>query len=400
VFSAMLVCGVLPAGAQDVLDPEDLVQPEGLAPPADETDSLQRILDEMSPEEIEALIEQAATRRLRTERQQVVTELRDNLLYEESAIAEAAAALQNAPANTQQDNIDRIVRALARVDERFAPAWKLYEEGKFAEAADKFKNMLNPEDATYLSAAMYYVCAKAHRKAGRLRQAAQTYGDLLVNLPDRISFAAASALEAAEVYEEMHRGYYAMEMYAYALNNYSLTMDAQTASRVMETYETLQQTYENPMASLATLMQDARQRLEEKQTGKPTQTKQEEVIALLEDMIKTAEEKKRQQNQQASGQKRRRQNGQQRRKKQQQQQSNPQPNSGNPVSPARVSSLVPGPVSRPNRLSRQHGATGQDRWSELPPRQREAIRNVLRQRLAEQRGDQVRDYHRSLSESD
>lgn len=402
IAAGVLAGAFCPVGAQEVLDPEDLVQPEGLVRPGEETESLQEILDEMSPEELETLVKQAARRRLATERLQVVTEIRENLLYEESAIEEAVAALQAAPANTQADNIQRILKAFGGVDDRFAPAWKLYAEGGFAEAADALQPMLNPEEATYLSAAMYYACARAQQQAGRGEQAVQTYSDLLVNLPDRISFAAAAALQAAELYRTMHRGYYAMEMYAYALNNYSLTMDAAMAARVMETYEKLKRTYEDPMGSLVTLMQDARQRLGETETGKPTQSRQEDVLALLEDLIRTAEEKNRQQQQsQASRQQQRRKDSQQgRQQQQQQQQSNPQPNSDNPVSPAQVSKLVPGPVSRPNRMSQRHGSQRQERWAELPPRQREQIRNILRQRLAEHRGDQVRDYHKSLSESE
>jgi TRAP-type C4-dicarboxylate transport system substrate-binding protein len=61
--------------------------------------------------------------------------------------------------------------------------------------------------------------------------------------------------------------------------------------------------------------------------------------------------------------------------------------------------LVPGPVTRPNKLAlKTSELVDKSKWSDLPPREREKIENVMRQRNAEGRGELVRQYHKKLAE--
>lgn len=365
---------------------------------------LAEVLDNMSSEELAQLVKMAAQRRLTVERQQVVGEISQNILYEEDAVKKANALLMGDVKNTQQDNIDRICKAMALVDGRFAGAYKLYQTGRFAEAAKKLKGGLNPEDATYFSAVMHYIHADSLRKAGKTWPAVEAYTEILVNLPDRISFAAASAAEAAKLYESMKRGMYAMEMYTYCLRNYSLTMSNKQTDEMLAKVKAYRKIYGNPIKSVLNLMGQVKQQLDRKDTGKKTLAKQDEVIALLEDLIQTAEEKNRQKkNQKEKDQKRKRQKNQQKKsqqpsqkKKSGQQLSNPR----DPTSPAKASVLVPGPVSQPNKLAKMHAGSDTGKWATMPPKQREKLRTLMKQRVGSRRGGLVRDYHRKMAESE
>jgi len=365
---------------------------------------LAEVLDNMSPEELAQLVKAAAQRRLTVERQQVVGEISQNILYEEDAVKKANALLMADAKNTQQDNIDRICKAMAIVDDRFAGAYKLYRAGQFAQAAEELKGKLNPEDATYFSAVMHYIYAESLCKAGKTWPAVEAYTEILVNLPDRISFAASAAMQAAKLYESMKRGMYAMEMYTYCLMNYSLTMSNEQTDEMLAKVKAYRKIYGNPVKSVLDLMGQVKQQLDRKDIGKKTLTKQDEVIALLEDLIQTAEEKNRQKDQKEKDQQRKRQKNQQ--KKQQQSGSEKKPgqqqaqNSQNPTSPARASVLVPGPVSRPNKLSRIHAGADTGNWAAMPPKQREKLRTLMKQRVGQRRGDLVREYHRKMAESE
>ena len=368
-------------------------------------DDLMEILENLTPQELEVLVASAAQRRLQVERVHVVGEISQNILYEEDAVKKAVDILNKNPSTkpTQQDNIERICEAFAVVDDRFAGPYELYKKGKFSEAAGGLKKNLNPEEATYLSAAMYYIFADSMLRSGKDWEGVEAFTDILVNLPDRISFASSSSLRAARAYEAMNRNLYAMDMYVYCLKNYSLTMDKEEISAIMEKVEKLQGIYKDPLNTAADMMSEVKERLDRKDVGKGTQKRQGEVLALLEDLIRTAEEKERLEKNQKRKQQQRQRKGGQKPKGQAGKQGQKQGKPGmtrNPTVGAKVSVLVPGPVTRPNKLAQKHGGSDSGKWSDLPPRQREKVRSLMRQRLAERRGDLVRQYHRKLAESE
>ncbi len=364
-----------------------------------------QLLGDLSPEQLEQLVKAAAASRLRLERLTVSAEILQNILYDETDIDKAVKILQAGKKKSQQDNIRRICKAFAIVDGRFAEPFDMYEKEKYAESAKTLKTILNPENATYLSAAMHYIHADSLYKAGRSMDAAEAYSEILVNMPDRLSFAADSASKAAKIYEKIGRNYYAMQMYIYALNNYSLTMSRAELEKILEKVRKFRAIYADPMKAVAGMMKAVEKRLADEESGKKTQDSQQQIVSLLEDLIKTAEESRRQKDKQQQKQQQR-----QRRKSAGEKQASGKKANGkspgkaanpqNPSSPANESTLVPGPVTRPNKLSQKHQAKGVDKWAELPPRQRQKIESMMRLRLKQSRGDLVREYHKKLAESE
>lgn len=363
-------------------------------------DDLVELLEGLTPEQLDMLIDTAMTARLQVERQQVLAELREGVLYDPDDVDAAAKILFAAPADTQQDNIDRICRAFAKVDLRFAEPYRLLGEKKYAAAAAAAAKILDIHEATYLSAAKLYIYAEALVHAGRREDGVEAYRDILANMPERISFAASAALRAAEAYEKIKRRYYAMEMYAYCLKNYGLTLSKEQFDRIYEKVQKYAETYKDPLGSVAKMMGDVRGRLALADSGKQTRDRQEEIVALLEDLIKTAEE------QQSS------QSPQQQPASQQNKGSKPGEQAGQgqakvagrpstpkqPTSPMQRSMLVPGAVKRPSKLSQVHQGSESGDWAHLPPRDREKIRQIMRKQMSERYRQIIRDYLSRLAE--
>ena len=253
-------------------------------------DELADALRGMTPEQVEALIQRALKRRLETERRQVAVEIKRGLLYDPEDIDAALALLENEPANTQADNVDRICLALAKADTRLSRPYALFRAGKHAEAAEAVKETFNLRELTYLSAAKHYIYAESLAMTGQDEQAVEAYNHIVSDMPDRISFAAAAAVRVAETYEKMGRFLYAMRAYTYCLRNYGLTLDNTRFQQMLKKVEEYALIYEDPLGNLAQKMAAVQRRLEAQDSGKETQRRENEIVALLEDLIKTAEE--------------------------------------------------------------------------------------------------------------
>lgn len=391
----VLVATCRPAGAQEVA---------GIAPTtAPAADDLMGALDRMSPEELDRLIGDAVVSRLKVERQQVLAEIEQGLLYDPDDVDAAKALLDQSPANTQKDNIDRILAAFAKVDARFAKPYALWKQGQHAEAATAAKALANPQETTYLSAARFFLYAESLAAAGQGEPAVEAYREILASMPDRISFAATAALQAARTYDKMGRFVYAMEMYAYCLKNFGLTLDAQDAAELLKKIEEYQKLYKDPLGNVAGMMAQVKERLAQRDSGQDTQARQKQVAMVLEDLIKTMEEK---QNNSSSSQ-----SPQSDSKDQQdQQKKNSSGQSqgsgstmgkagGQPNSPAQTSMLVPGAVERPKKGSNVHDSGEQGDWAQMPPRQREQAQQAVRKVLSERCRDIISDYHTRMSQT-
>ena len=363
------------------------------------------LLSDLSNEELETLVQAAIKRRLEVERMQTAAEISQNILYDPVAVEKALALLRDVEKSSQSDNILRICKAYAITDARFAESYALFTKGKYTDAAHLLKGMLNPEEETYLSAAMHYIYAMSLLKGGKQWKGTEALTEILVNLPDRISFASDAAFQAAEAYEKMGRKIYAMQMYNYALQNYSLTMDKKLLEETTAKVGKYQGLYDNPMNTLTEMLGEIGGRLDKNDTGKKTQTKQKETIDILDDWIKTLEEKNRQKNKNDKNQKRKKRQ-QEKTKSEEKKKSKSSAAKGNPSSTkrstkgARASVLVPGPVSRPNNTAKNFGAGASDKWSDMPAKQRELIENLMRKRAAQRRSGLVRDYHKKIAEGE
>jgi len=400
VLCVSLLAAVAAAQQADDESPDAWALPDDIGP----------VLEGLSVEELAKLVDEAARARLQVERQQVAAEIRQGLLYDNADIRKALALLAASPAETQADNIDRIMKAFAAVDERFAGPFELFAAGKHAEALEPAQAIVNDKQTTYLSAAGHYLLAETLRQAGNDHEAIEVYSRILANMPDRISFAAASAVRAAEVYEKLHRGTYAMEMSVYCLTNYGLTLSKEDFDAILDRIEQLKELYADPIGSIVGRMQQVRDRLAAADSGDETRKAQEQIVMVLEDLIKTAEEKSK-----SSGQ-----------KNQQSQQRNQQgrcPKCGRkdcqgqcrggvgtsmgrpgrtdqPSSPAQTSALVPGAVERPVRQSSEHLVAESDDWAKLPPRERMRLKQISRKTLSERHRDIISDYRTRLAEGE
>jgi hypothetical protein len=217
----------------------------------------------------------------------------------------------------------------------------------------------------------------------------------MANMPDRISFAAASARKAAETYETLGRGMYAMQMYGYCLKNYGLTLSRGDFDAMMKKLEALAEVYKDPLAAAAEKMGRVRKRLADNDSGAETQKKEDQIVALLEDLIKTAEER------QAGGAGGKKPAGGQKR----------QPRRGEaaataglpgarrqPSRPAERSAVVPGPVERPTRLTKIHRTSESGDWATLPPRRREMLQQIRDRVMSERHREMISDYRSRLAE--
>lgn len=392
---SVILMTALSVRAQDALPAS---APAGRSATDAASDSLDKILDNITPEQLADILKKAAQDRLKVERQQVAVEINGGLLYEPKKIQAALAILKDKPADTQADNIDRIIRAFAAVDIRLAGPYKLYADGKYDKAAAELKLLLDAQQTTNFSAAKHFLYASALARSGNDAEAVEAYRDLMVNMPDRISFAASASIEAARLYDKMGRFLYAMQMYEYCLQNYSLTLDPPEAEKLLKKIDEMREISKDPLGTLASRMEHVEKRLGGNDSGKVTQTKEQEIVALLEDLIKTVEEK-----QQQKGQGKGNQNKQNQGQSQEQTQVAGQPKgspnkTNNPSNPAQNSVVVPGEVERPTKLSEVHASSEQDDWSHLPPREQERLRDLARKAIGERYRDIISDYHSKLAE--
>lgn len=372
--------------------------------PADtkkEDEELNKLLENMTPEQLDAIIKVAVSQRLKMERDQVKRELADNLLYEPDAVSVATALLTKDPADTQKDNIDRICKALSKADPVFGKAYSLYTDKKYKEAAEAFKKQLTAQESTYLSAARSYLYAESLARGENQWDAVDAYAALLADMPDRISFASAAAANAADIYEKMGRRMYALQMYIFCLKNYGLTLSKEEYDELFKRVETLQKIYEKPLDAVAGMMGDVKTRLDKSDSGKDTQAKEKEIVQLLEDLIKTAEEQ-----QKGGGQspKPKPNDGKGKGKGEKPgdataQGQKPGQTRGTPSSPAMKSALVPGAVERPSKLEKKmENGQGGD-WAELPPREKERLQEVGKKLMSERYRDAISDYRNRLAKT-
>jgi tetratricopeptide (TPR) repeat protein len=363
-------------------------------------DDLKELLKGMTDDEVQNLIKTAVKSRLEVERKQVVAEIKEDLLLDTADIAKAATILASDPKNTQKDNIDRIIKALAVADSRFGKAVKLLAEGKAEDAAKTVEKDLNVQEATYRNAARYTLYARALAAQDKLLDAAEAYQKVMVVMGDRISFAAAAAIESAALYEKMQRFSYAAQMYAYAVDNYGLTLDDEVLTMIGGKTAEYAEFSTDPLGWAQSEMAKVGRSLNKGDSGKTTQDKQEKIIAVITDMIKTAEEK--QQSGQSQGQQRQRQKqpgeGEGESEGQGPGQGQQPQGTQQPSNPAQVSGLVPGPVARPTALSQTHNTSETGDWSTLPPRERQRVEQLRTKVMSERYRDLISKYRTKVAE--
>ncbi|MFW6132572.1 MAG: hypothetical protein ACOC8F_01650 [Planctomycetota bacterium] len=362
-------------------------------------------LEGPSEEGMDALLDEAAAARLEMERNTVAAEIRGDLLYTAEAKDKAVAILRDDPADTQADNIERICRAYAVVDDAFGEAYAHVTGGEPGEALGKLKNLLDSRQSTYRSAALHYLAAECLRKTDAYQEAVETYMIILKQMKDRISFAATSAGQAARTQEQAGRLLYAGKLYAYCLRNYGLTLSKAEYDRIYARADELAEIYDDPFDTLAERMGAVRQRLAASDSGAETRRKQDEIVTVLTDLIKHAEEQSRK----GGG------GGQQGGQKDQDKQKGEGEGKGKgqaagaagvsggvpqqPSSPAESSFLPGGVAERPGKLSGPRPGSGAEDWAKLPPDQRRKILAAMRKLYPEKYRRLIEEYRKAMSET-
>ncbi|MCD6303645.1 MAG: hypothetical protein J7M21_01635 [Planctomycetes bacterium] len=400
--------GTDPNGSLEAIDPGWTAAPDvtagGMQSDA-AADALERLLKNIEPKQAEQLVAKAVESRLKVERDQAAGEIKEDLLADPADIDAAVKILQADPANTQKDNIDRIIRAFGKIDPHMDKARKLLAAGEYAAAAEAIEKDLDSQDTSYHSAARYMVYARALAGEGKYYDAADAYEKILTNMADRISFAAAAAIESASAYEKRQRFMYALEMYRYAVENYRLTLDRQVTAEIDKKIKEYEKVASDPIGWTDRMMSQVTQRLDNNDSGRDTQAKEEKIIAVITDLIRTAEEKQNQNSQQSSSSRQQRQKGQRQSSSRQSSSSQGQAGSPNrprgtrqPSNPARISALVAGTVARPTARSQVRNTGESGDWAELPPRQRQKLLQLRKKVLSERYRDLIKKYRTRIAE--
>lgn len=373
----------------------------GVLRPADEdrVATSRSLLDALLDGDGGDALQRAAESQREAERLQAAAEIEADLLYDPRAVADATARLREPPGPDDPGNIPAVCEALGTVDGRFAEAWRALQEERYEDAVVATGSLIDPLDATFLSAATHYVRGRALVAMGRYEDAADVYRRLLVAMPERISFAAAAAEGAAEAYEQAGRLHYALRMYRYLLANYPLALTDRRAGRIEARVAEFEELYSDPLGAVAERMDAVGRRLARAESDKATRRHQEQIVALLEDLIRTAEEQESRGGAPPQGDPGQP-TGQDRKKAGQRQgrgQGSLPRRAGLPTAPARISAVVPGPVERPHKLSRPREGEEDSGWSHLPPREQERLRELRRKQMSERRREQLRTYRRRLA---
>ena len=336
---------------------------------------------------------------------QVAEEIKQDLLNDPDDIDAAVRLLNSKPKDTQADNIERILKAFATVDLRMGKAHKLLADKQYAEAAEAVEKDLNVQEATYRNAARYTLYARALYADGKGYDAVEAYQKILVVMADRISFAADAAMQSAQIYEGLDRFTYAAEMYSYAVNNYGLTLDDEALDLIEKKVEEYETFGKDPLGWAEKTMGEVRDRLHRLDSGKQTQAKEDKIVAVITDLIKTAEEKQQssqnQQQQQQGACKKCGKKGCQGECSGSASASGQKPPKGTqqPSNPAKVSAVVPGAVARPTKRSETRKTSEIGDWANLPPRERQKLEQLRKKVMSERYRDIISKYRTKISET-
>lgn len=387
-------------------------------------DELARLAAGLTPEQLATLVRNSARQRLVAEREQVQAEIRDGLMYDAEKVDQALKTLNENPANTQQDNIDRTCKAFAYVEEDFGQAYALYAQGEYVQAAEAFSKLINTSEVSYLSAARSYLLAESLNKAGQallakqdtlaegrkfVIEASNAYIDLLSAMPQRVSFAASAAVRCAEAFEQLGRGIYAMEMYQAAIQNYAMALEKDQVALIGQKVRELEKVYKDPMGTVTNLMGNVGTRLGEGDSGPQTRQEQIQIVSVLDDMIKTAEEKAQTQDQKSPQKKnQRKEEGKEEGSSEANKQGQGKTSEGGkkpskagkkPSSPAKKSMLPGGEGGKIGKLSEIHDKPENADWSELAPREKDRLRDGAKKAMDERYQDMIREYFRKMAET-
>ena len=379
-----LAVAVVVGGAASPVRASEQAAPQG--GPADPEAPGEDLMRMLTPQELEALIRQARPAVLARERKAVKREIEDGILFEPSKVDQALERLSADPADTPTDNIARITQAFSLVEPRLADPLAKAAAGDHVAAVTAVEAIINPEGTAYLDAVKLMCLGDALQAAGRNEQAIEAYGRIIGAMPNKVSFAAVAALRAAQTYDRMHRMLPAAKLYEWWLENYGF-LDPEQAELLEAKVRRIRRDYARPLSTLAGKMTQVADRLAGGDSGKVTQGKGKEIVAMLDELIAMSE--------QADGGGGGGQSGSQ---GQSAGQSGTGPAGGKPTSGATDSALRGGNAPDPTGLAGIRPNDSTDAWGRLPIRQREKLVEMFKQKYPERYTEMLEAYYRKLSE--
>jgi len=257
---------------------------------------------------------------------------------------------------------------LEELEPRLADARRALEAGRAATAAAQLHDLLQeaPPDP-YLAAYVRLFLGQALMDLSR----AQDARDILAPLAeeDRIPHTPEALLELARAAEKEGLGATAEQAYSRILEEHP-DAPAPILSAARAGLNRAQEAVAGPLGEVAGLMKDSEDLLRAEQSGEPTQQTQEEIVSLLDELIRKAEE-------QESG-------------------GGSASSASQSSSPAQSSALPGGSAPGEVPPGPGEGASPADAWGNLPDRQREEILQVLRERFPARYRELLEQYYRDL----
>ena len=215
---------------------------------------------------------------------------------------------------------------------------------------------------------------------------------------ERLSFAAEANLRAAGTSYDVGRFLYAVQLYEYCARNYGLTLTGEEYQLVTDKVAEIREIYDAPLSALSEMMGDVHGRLAAEDSGEETQSTERHIVAVLEDLIKTAEEQQQGGGGQSGGGPDDQQNQDQEQGGAGQARGQGATGGNRPTSPMQTSRIVPGRLPKPVRGTTEHDTGESGDWAGLPPRQRDQLQEIARRNRSERHRRMTNKYHRRLAE--
>ncbi len=367
----------------------------------------------LDPKKIPADKPAVAVTTLAQEREEIAAEIETEVLYDLAKAEAAKRSLREIPKEqSPARNTNDAMTAFAQVDERFAAAMELHKNKKFEEAAEAFQKLINPTSKTYFTAAAAWGRVSALQEIATAKAKPNIISDeeiaatdaaaaIGMDYPERLSFALRGHELAIKGYEKEARMFYAYKQYIGYLDAAERLglSDAAETKRIQARVSQLSKDLKDPVGTVGRLMKESKDLLTQAETGQPTKQKQEEVVAWLDDLIKTVEERQQKNQPKPKPQQQARKTGdQQNQQKQGQQQQQGQPKGGKPSKPARGGYLTDGDGRRVGPLDPVHPSDRSDEWGKLPPAEREKFIQALKEKFPDRYEEILKEYFRELAE--
>ncbi len=361
----------------------------------------------ITPEQLEKFIKEARIRRLTMERDHVAAEIKGDmkLNFNPERMQAALKVLFDKPTNTWADNAGRISRAFAMVDPRFEKVQAALARGDHKGAIDAITPFVSERDTSYFAAAKRFCLAEALAGRGLNEDAVDAYVDLVKAMPDRFSFSALALIRAGRTYEKLNRLYYAMSLYKLWVDSFGL-LDPETAKELAARAEIIAADYKEPLKTIAGKMDEVQKRLSAIDSGRVTQTRQKEIVAMLEDLIATIEENASPPPPSGSGEGKEKDKGKGKGEGEGEGEGEGKGKGkkpglpsgiGIPTQGATVSRLVGGPTLAPSGLREPRASDRTDDWGSLPPMEQKKLMETFREAMPERYQEMIRDYYRKLA---